>query len=426
MATPQDLKIFKEALGVDHSDHDSLLIEQYDVGYLEALSFVGLQWQYVGDERIVKLLRQASIAYAREIYDGNAQALVTDPKKLHLFYRILKPLTVFSPEDFDPTIPLDASQYQQLLDKIQSLTNFVYLYHTPLIQGSFLSFSIGFADRAMITPPPAADQLQTHIDNAYLFHTNYIEYTTAPTYYYYFIGVDSELGPPNAFVVQSSFNRQEISLSPSRFFEYPETFTRGGVTYSIWRYDTPLIERNDPEQRRVVVSFPSGLQANQPVPDQLRNFDPVFPQAGEPDFSGIEQRFVDLEQLTGFWLPAMSDGNFLYIFNEKAGARDANPAVTQQAVNTAIFSNTNYVTWPGTDSPYYTPTLGIDQNLGTPTQIYHSAGKLQLSPSISRWAKLPNSFDRGGVTYDIWQSRVSFRAFAPGSRPDARIIVEFA
>ena len=102
MATTQDLAIFKQALGIDHSDHDDLLQEDFDIGLLEGLNYIGFKkWRNVTHPLVHRVLRQAAIAYGRELYDGNIQALITDPRKLHIFYRILKPFTLMSPEDFE-------------------------------------------------------------------------------------------------------------------------------------------------------------------------------------------------------------------------------------------------------------------------------------------------------------------------------------
>ena len=134
MASSQDLAVFKLSLGIDHADHDTLLSEQYDVGYLEAISFVGAKWVNISQAR--PILRQAAILYARELYDGNSLALVTDPQKLHAFYRILKPLTIADPEEFKLLADevnrrsITMAQYQELLDafnagisKIETLEN---------------------------------------------------------------------------------------------------------------------------------------------------------------------------------------------------------------------------------------------------------------------------------------------------------------
>lgn len=84
----------KTALDIDHDDHDEILQSQIDAGVFAAFSFLGNGWYAV--ITALPTIREAITAYVRALYNDEAEALLTDPQRMHLFYRLLKPLTAQS------------------------------------------------------------------------------------------------------------------------------------------------------------------------------------------------------------------------------------------------------------------------------------------------------------------------------------------
>ena len=89
------LNEIKSALDVEHDDHNDLLLSEVDAAQWQAFQYIGIHWKNATDA--LPVIREAMIAYVRELYNGNPEALLTDPTRSHLFYRLLKPLANIEP-----------------------------------------------------------------------------------------------------------------------------------------------------------------------------------------------------------------------------------------------------------------------------------------------------------------------------------------
>ena len=97
MAEDAVLAYVKLSLDIDHDDHDTILMGQIKAAEQAVYRFIGEPWRDV--DSAAATVQEAIVAYTRELYNGNAEALVTDPARAHLFYRLLKPLAFTNPPE---------------------------------------------------------------------------------------------------------------------------------------------------------------------------------------------------------------------------------------------------------------------------------------------------------------------------------------